>query len=354
MNPRERVLAVLRHQQPDRVPKMVNFYPTKFSRYPGREGGEVFDCEIRFVSATAPREQDDFLRYLRTLPDDVYVGSSTILRTYHDWGYHPEIERDARLGDAQTIEEIASAPLPDFMTRANPKRLRAEIERLHKRGYAVMAAPPHLGGELFETAFRLRGFEQFMMDMAQNPPLVDYLLEQLTAMHLAISLLLVRAGIDILALDDDVAEPTRMLISPAMWRRYFKPCVRTLIDGVRRAQPDIHIFWHSDGYIEPIIPDLIEIGVDILNPVQPDVMDPQHLKEQYGRQLAFFGTVGTPTRWAWGTPETIRSEVRERIETVGAGGGLIIAPAYDLEPEKNIPWRNITAFFAAVDEFGVY
>jgi uroporphyrinogen decarboxylase len=173
-------------------------------------------------------------------------------------------------------------------------------------------------------------------------------------MHLGASLALAKAGIDILALDDDVAEGTRMLISPATWRRFFKPCVKTIIDTCRAANPDLAIFWHSDGNIEPIIPDLIEIGVDILNPVQPDVMDPAKLKAQYGRDLAFFGTVGTAQRWSWGTPDDIRNEVRERIETVGAGGGLIISPAYDLEPQENIPWENIVAFFDAVDAFGAY
>jgi len=354
MNPRERVLTVLRHQQPDRVPKMVNFYPTELEPFPDHEAGEVFDCEIRFVCIEEPHEQRDFLRYLKSLPCDIYHGSRPILRTYHDWGYHPHLPRHARLSEAHTIAEIAAAPLPDFMARVHPQRLRAQVERLHEQGYAVMASPPHLGGELFETAWRLRGFEQFMLDLVDNPPLVDYLLEQLTAMHLAVSLALVRAGIDILALDDDVAEPTRMLISPAMWRRYFKPHVKTIIDTCRAARPDLSIFWHSDGNIEPIIPDLIEIGVDILNPVQPDVMDPAALKRQYGDRLVFFGTVGTPTRWAWGTPEMIRAEVRERIRTVGAGGGLIIAPAYDLEPEGSIPWENIAAFFAAVEEFGAY
>ncbi len=354
MNPRERVLAALQRQQPDRVPRMANFYPFEFDRYPGREAGEVFDCDIRFVSIDAPGEQTDFLAYLRALPDDAYVGSRAILRTYHDWGYHPQIERHARLGDAETIAEIAAAPLPDFMARANPDRLRADVERWHEQGYAVMASPPHLGGELFETAYRLRGFERFMIDLVDNPALVDYLLEQLTAMHLAVSQALVRAGIDILALDDDVAEPTRMLISPALWRRVFKPRVKTIIDAARAARPGVRIFWHSDGNIEPIIPDLIEIGVDVLNPVQPDVMDPARLKKRYGDQLAFFGTVGTPAGWSWGTPQTIRAEVRERIETVGRGGGLVIAPAYDLEPQESIPWRNIVAFFEAVEEFGGY
>ena len=83
-------------------------------------------------------------------------------------------------------------------------------------------------------------------------------------------------------------------------------------------------------------------------------MDPAKIKQEYGHELVFFGTVGTPQRWSWGTPADIRAEVRERIETVGDGGGLIISPAYDLEPEDNIPWENITAFFEAVEEFGAY
>lgn len=352
MNPRERILAVLRHEQPDRVPKMVNFYPVTFPQLPEQKAEEVFDTEIRFVRILAPEEQDDFLTYLRSLPRDVYVGSDQILRTYHDWGYHPEIERHAHLGDAKTIQDIAEAPLPDFISQINPERLREDVKRLHEQDLAVMASLPHLGGELFETGYRLRGFYQFMVDLATNPPLVDYLLEQLTAMHLSLSLTLTRGGIDILALDDDLGAGNHMLISPDMWRRYFKPHIRTIIETCRAANPDLYIFWHSDGYIEPIIPDLIEIGIDILNPVQPDVMDATNLKQQFGDKLVFFGTVGTAQAWAWANPEAIRAEVRERIETVGKGGGLIISPAYDLEPE--VRWENVLAFFEAVEEFGEY
>ena len=145
-----------------------------------------------------------------------------------------------------------------------------------------------------------------------------------------------------------------MMMSRAMWQRYFKPHLKTIIDTCRHANPDLAIFWHSDGNIEPIIPDLIEIGVDILNPVQPDVMDPQKLKLLYGDRLTFFGTVGTAQLWSWGAPAQIRAEVRERIATVGRGGGLIIAPAYDLEPAVGIPWANVLAFFDAVDDFGAY
>jgi uroporphyrinogen decarboxylase len=354
MSARERIRAVLRHERPDRVPRMANFYPTLFGAHPGRPEKVEFETDIRFVGIIEPEEQTDFLEYLESLPPDVHVGRRDVLRNYHDWGYHPEIAQDAPLGDASTIAEIAAAPLPDFMERANPDRLRKEVERHHAEGYPVMASLAHLGGDLFETGVRLRGFERFMLDLAEDPPLVDYLLEQLTAMHLAVGLTLTRAGIDILALRDDLGEPSKMLISRATWQRYFQRHVKTIIDTCRAANPDLSIFWHSDGNIEPIIPDLLDVGVDILNPVQPDVMDPARLKCLYGDRLAFFGTVGTPQLWAWGTPDDIRNEVRERIETVGAGGGLILAPAYDLEPAENIPWENVVAFFDAADRFGRY
>ena len=127
MNPRERIQALLRHQEPDRVPRMVNFYPTVFGAHPGRNRDAKFDTDIRFVGFPEPEEQVDFLRYLKSLPTDTYVGTRDILRTYHDWGYHPEIEQDARLGDANTIEEIAAAPLPDFMAQGLTSAIFARV-----------------------------------------------------------------------------------------------------------------------------------------------------------------------------------------------------------------------------------
>ena len=119
-----------------------------------------------------------------------------------------------------------------------------------------------------------------------------------------------------------------------------------IIKVARKVDPSIRILYHSDGYIEPVIPDLIEIGVNAINPVQPDVMDPLQLKEKHGGRLAFWGTVGSASDWTYGSPYTIESAVKERIETVGHGGGLVLAPAYDLEPE--VKWENVLAFVKAV------
>jgi len=120
----------------------------------------------------------------------------------------------------------------------------------------------------------------------------------------------------------------------------------------RRVNPNILISYHSDGYIEPFIPELIEIGLDVLNPIQPECMDPAAIKRRYGDRLAFFGTIGTQTTFPFGSPEDMRQEIRQRIETVGKGGGLILAPSHMLEPD--VPWQNILAFFEAAREFGKY
>lgn len=110
--------------------------------------------------------------------------------------------------------------------------------------------------------------------------------------------------------------------------------------------------YHSDGVIYDIIPELIEIGVDVLNPVQPECVDPTALKAQYGDRLSFWGTIGTQTTMPFGMPEEVRENVRHMIETVGKGGGLLIAPTHLLEPE--VPWENIEALIRAVKDYGIF
>jgi len=188
-----------------------------------------------------------------------------------------------------------------------------------------------------------------MFDLFHNPELVDYLFGQLASIASQSVAILTKAGVDIISLDDDVGEPSRMMISPDLWRRFLREPLAQMIRTARTVNPAVQILYHSDGYIEPIIPDLIEIGVNAINPVQPDVMNPAKLKESYGSKLAFWGTVGTASDWVYGSPSSIKAEVKERIETVGQGGGLVLAPAYDLEPKVN--WENVLAFLEAAREY---
>ena len=123
-----------------------------------------------------------------------------------------------------------------------------------------------------------------------------------------------------------------------------------IIQAARAIQPGLRVLYHSDGYFEPIVGDLIEIGVNAINPLQPDRMDAVQIRRQFGPRLALWGTVGRQTTFSFATPDEIRREVRERIETLGRAG-LILCPAYDID-EPDIPWANITAFVEAGRTWG--
>jgi uroporphyrinogen decarboxylase len=156
--------------------------------------------------------------------------------------------------------------------------------------------------------------------------------------------------VDVLALDDDIGMPSAMMISPATWGEFFKPRMAEIITAARAVNPDLKVLFHSDGYFEPIIPDLIQIGVDAVNPLQPDHMDPARVRQEFGRRVALWGTVGSQTTFSFATPDQIREEVRCRIEELGRYG-LILCPAYDID-EPDIPWESVVAFLRAVQEFG--
>ena len=153
---------------------------------------------------------------------------------------------------------------------------------------------------------------------------------------------------DIIITGDDVATQHGLMMSAQTWRTFLKPRQAATIDVVRKANPDSYVFYHSDGDVESLIPELIEIGIDILNPVQPDCMDPAEIKRKYGDRLSFWGTVSVQHTMPFGTPDDVRAEVAERIKTVGYNGGLILAPAHVLGPETT--WENIVAFFEAAGE----
>ena len=125
-----------------------------------------------------------------------------------------------------------------------------------------------------------------------------------------------------------------------------------MFEAAKNINPDLIVTYHSDGDISPIIPELADIGVDVLNPVQPECLDPGEVKRAYGDRLAFWGGMGIQTRMPFGTPQGVHTEVNRLIETLGARGGFMIAPTHVLEPD--VPWENIVAFFQAVEEYGPY
>jgi uroporphyrinogen decarboxylase len=351
MNSRERLLIAMDGGYPDRVPRALSFYHLDLETLtpPGRYRDDLVD--IRFVRFQSSREEEEL--YQRGMPHegDTRLGNPDQVATYDRWNYHPEDEAKRNpLARARSLDDLRRFRFPDASSPYHVKGLARQVEDLHERGLAAGGNLPHLGGELFETAWRLRGLENFLIDLVKRPDWAHYLLDRLTDLGRRNAETLAKAGIDVLALDDDVGMPGTMMISPATWREFFKPRLAEIIQAARAIHPTIRVLYHSDGYFEPIVGELIEIGVNAINPLQPEHMDAARIRALHGLRVALWGTVGRQTTFSFAEPEEIREEVRQRIETLGRAG-LILCPAYDID-EPDIPWENIEAFLEAADAYG--
>jgi len=191
---------------------------------------------------------------------------------------------------------------------------------------------------LFEMAWQLIGFQYLLVKMHRDPKLVEEILDHLDEIRTEQALLLAEAGVDVIITGEDVGMQRGMMISPSLFKHFLKPHYERWIRKVK-SRHDVFIMYHSDGWIEPIIPDLIDVGVDILNPVQPECMDPTKLKDLYGDKLCFHGTIGVQSTLPFGTVEDVVQEVNKRIRSMG-DTGLILAPTHaiqaDVSPEKII------------------
>ena len=351
MNSRERLLAAMDGAEPDRVPCSLGFYHVDLeSLVPeGQDGNRLVD--VRFVRFPISPEEDELRRLARPYDPDTRLGTPAQMATYVHWDYRPEApDRRNPLAQARSFEDLVQFPFPDPGSSYTGDGLAQQVEAIHARGQAAGGNLPHLGGELFEAAWRLRGLENFLLDLLERPAWAHFLLDQLAALARRNAEALARAGVDVLALDDDVGMPRTMMISPKLWREFFKPRLESIILSARAIKPDLRTLFHSDGYFEPIIGDLVEIGVDAINPLQPDHMDAVKIRKQFGARLALWGTVGLQTTLSHARPEEIRGEVKLRIETLGRAG-LILGPAYDVD-EPDIPWENVSALLHAVREYG--
>ncbi len=353
MLPRERVRTTLTRKTPDRVPKTMSLCPSQLERFRSETGQanpeDYFGFEVRTVSPGPVRHSADFSRYLEGVPPQARVDEWGIAWLKGDFHFERMIHP---LRNAETVDEILNYPYPDLIAEERFVGFAQEIDKLHRQGLAVIAGCMAVGGTVFWPAYKMRGMEALLMDLVAAPELAEALLDIVTHMMTGLARKLARYDIDILWLADDFGTQRALMFRPEQWRLWFKERLRTVIAAAKAAKPDLLVAFHSDGKIDDVIPDLIEIGVDVLNPLQPEVMDVAMIKREYGRDLAFWGGVGTQTTMPFGSPADVRLTVRALMETVGRGGGFLIAPTHVVEPE--VPWANILAFMDAVETFGRY
>ncbi|MHB0874809.1 MAG: uroporphyrinogen decarboxylase family protein [Anaerolineae bacterium] len=361
MSPRERVLTAVAHSEPDRVPADGFFRPEVWERLKAAIGAGSDEAARRHLGLDVVRASIEpgmaFRARSRPAPPDLAgLGSGS-----RQW----LIERDGRVCEDEwgiwkhmplggLYFSYVRHPLADADSPAGYRFPDPTAEERYENVASVVSAwgrdYPLIVEQtnFFKTAWELRGFERLLTDLYDDPGFVEALLDRVYEFRVEESLQLARHGVDIISFAGDVASQQGMMMSPAVWRRFFKPRLAGVIDAVRRECPAVRFFFHSDGDVSAIVGDVADIGFDILDPVQPECMDPAWVKREYGDRLALHATVSSQQTLPFGTPDDVRREVRLRFETCGQNGGLILAPNNVVQAD--VPTENLLALYETIQE----
>ena len=360
MNSRERVALTLSHREPDRVP--IDYWATA-------------EIDTRLMDHLALASREDLLRHFdvdfRYIEGPRYIGPEPVTRddgsVEDHWGV-PRVRVPVASGGAyqevaefplesavsfEEIHDYAKWPDPDWFDYGCVRDQAAEARGAGKI-VVFMGDRTNRCAQL-KPAMYLRGIAKILEDLALAPEIAEYIFGQVAEFYVEYArrtLAAADGGIDVFFTGDDFGTQTGPLLSPAMWRRFLRGGFKRFVDIGHEF--GCQVAHHSCGSIQPIIGDLIDCGLDILNPLQPDVadMDPAELKHRFGDRLSFHGSMSIQRTLPFGTPDDVREEVKRRFETLAPGGGFIYCTAHNIQADT--PVANVVALFEAYREFGRY
>jgi uroporphyrinogen decarboxylase len=379
---RERVLATLNHEEPDRVPIIVGANNTtgiKMDTYRGIKDKIGVDAPDEYLHrwpelGTAKLDEGTLqrlgvdVRGVRDLepaevlerneqrePGSPYInswGSGQVQTEPGEWfpGVHP-------LSDADSVEDVEEYEGWPDMT--DPTRVAHVEERAKQLGeeneYGIMATPWLLFP--LERAFAMQGMDVFLQNLVRNREFAEALLKKITEKcKTLMDAFLEELGenVDIIGIGDDLGTQESLLMSPGTYRDILKPIHHDYISFIKE-RTDAKVFFHTDGDVFPLIDDFIEIGVDILNPIQTsagEMANLSELNEQFGDEIVFCGAIDTRKTLPEGSPEDVKKEVKRVINELGPGGGYMVSAVHTIMDE--VPAENVLAMVDAVKEFGQY
>lgn len=376
MTPRQRVLTAMQHEEPDRVPlalgggpygvvdelylQLVELLQLSEPVKPFRSGHTISYMDDRLLEKLGTD-----LRYCwpGLLPNSPIIPGEDDQTFYDSYG---QIWLRAKpyyyagrgiLADATSLADIDR--LVHWPDLADPRWMagvteRARYLRTQTDYFVVMRMVASHGP--FQTACDLRGTENFLMDMAMNPDFALALLDRVTSIQEGLLRLAMEAAgeyLDMIELPgDDYAGNRNTLMSLGMFRRFIKPCLQRLIQVIRNYKPEIKIMLHSDGAIGSLLGDIIDLGVDVIHPLEPlPATDLVAIKKQFGDKITFLGGIDI-SHALQGSEEDVIREVKTRLQQLAPGGGYILAPANHLQAD--IPARNVVTLYHTARELGKY
>ena len=383
MNSRERLLKALNRQEPDCVPldlgstQVTGIHVVAYRRLREALGLPPDDAPLCDSIQQLALPGKDLIKRMGVDVRGLYPRNSHNWNVWEEesggsWRYHDEWGITHRRPKPDGLYySIVQVPLPGPDVRAEDIEGHAwpdmgdaqRIAGLHElgtqyraEGYGVVLKSPFAG--IFEMAQRIVGMEACLIMMASDPKLAGALLDKMLELKLAfweMALPELADIVDVVAEFDDYGTQTSQLISPRMFRQQLKPRLRTLFARIKQLAPQARLFFHSCGSVRPIIPDLIEIGVEILNPVHVRAagMEPVALKRDFGDTLAFWGGgVDTQGVLPAGSPTEVKDDVRRNVEALAPGGGYVFSPVHNIQAD--VPPENVLAMLEALQEYGVY
>ncbi|MHB1007111.1 MAG: uroporphyrinogen decarboxylase family protein [Chloroflexota bacterium] len=380
MTHRERVLAALHHQEPDRVPKdlsgavgdaITSIAYRNLLEHLGMGDRPIkidhkmtqtavvdddvlrrFDIDFRKVELGAPDAWAD-----KWLDDDRYEDEWRVIRGRPPGGFYYDLVHDGSpLREVDTSAGLDKYPWPDPLDPGRFRKMREQARQLHEEtDYAVTLI---LNCSFFLRCGELRGWENFFMDLAANREFAEDLMDRYLNIRLAIAgrgLQEAAEFADVVVVStDDLAGTDRPLISPRIFSELIKPRMKRTFDFFKERTDAIRLF-HCDGAIYSMLGDFVDVGVQALNPVQVSANgmdDTKRMKAEYGDKLSFWGAIDTHHVLPHGSPDDVKAEVKQRIQDLGPGGGYVVCSVHNLQPE--VPGANTAAMFDAVDEYGQY
>jgi len=329
---KERVRRALFRNPVDRLPRQTNYTPAAGIRLAAHLGctpsqlPERLDNHLLRLDLSFPR---------RLSPDGAITydwwGAGWDTATEGYWHSHAPLAN---------IDDLGSFSWPDPGARDLLDEARLKLAADGGSHFAV----PNFGFALFERAWSLRGFDQFLMDMVAEPAWAEELLERITVIQTALARRYLALGVDGGYFGDDYGAQKSLLFSPELWRQLIKPRLARLFGVFRSA--GLPVILHSDGDIWPLLPDLVDIGLNCLNPVQPEVLDHERLFREFGAHLSFYGGISTQQVLPGGSPSEIRAAVAASIAQLAPDrSGLLVGPSHRMQ--SDIPVENIVTMLEA-------
>ncbi len=362
MTPRERILAALHHQRPDRTPTDGWFHPeivAALKRHYGTDDWAVVLQQLGvegWAETSIGFSMGEYEQRCTVRPGhpDSFRAVWLDADTYEDmWGIRfrfGEGDRYQRwvsgpLEAGESVDDLRRYRFPRIADIREPADYAGRVAQL-KRDQRFVS-----GGieNPFKRLWHLRGYENALADYLAAPERVDAVYDPIFELYTELAVRMTRGGVDMIKVVGDVAMQDRIIMGPDLWRKVDKPRWARLVAACRAVNPDVFFFFHSDGKLTDLMDDLIEIGFDVINPIQPECMDPVEVKRRWGDRITLHGCISLQRTLPFGTVADVRAEVEGLIRHCGHNGGLVLMPSNVIQPDT--PIENVIACYHAARDF---